>query len=121
VPDVYVTGLREVIRDFNRMGGEVKEKTRAALVKVGDPVKETAEQLAAGSIRNLGGFWGQMRVGVTSQSVYVALAARRRGGSPRPNLGRLLMNDALLPAVDQNEPRIRRELEDMLDDLTRGF
>ena len=57
-----------------------------------------------------------MRVGITGTSlVYLAPASRRKGGSPRPNLGRLLLGKAMEPAVEQREPLIVASVEQSID------
>jgi hypothetical protein len=64
-----------------------------------------------------------MRIGVTSKGAYVAPKTRRRGGSPRPNLATNLMNQAMLPALDDSADEVVARLERMLDrlDNTHGF
>ncbi len=120
---VKVHGLRELNRTFTKMGKEVQKETRNQLREVGEPVRAAAERLAAAEIRNLGDRWGQMRLGVTTKLVYVAPKARPRGGSPRPNLAGLLLQRAMLPAVERNEETVVLALEHMLDRLAdrEGF
>ncbi len=116
---VKVKGLRELNRTFKKMGVEVQKETRDQLREVGEPVRQAAEQLAAAQFRNLGD-WSQMRLGVTQKLVYVAPRQRTQGvGTPRPTLAGLLLQRAMLPALEQNESRVVAGLEKMLDDLGR--
>ncbi len=120
---VRVHGLRELNKTFKHMGKEVQKETRNELREVGEPVRKAAEQLAAVEIRNIGDNWSKMRVGVTQKLVYVAPKARSRSGSPRPNLAGLLLQRAMLPALERNEPQVVAGLEKMLDRLAdrNGF
>jgi hypothetical protein len=99
------------------MGGQLQKQLRVELARVGEPVRAQAEQLALGNITNIGGVWSRMRLGVTRSYVYIAPRARSRGGSPRPNLGPLLLNQAMWPAAKQHEPEVVARLEGMLDRL----
>lgn len=62
-----------------------------------------------------------MKVGSTVNTVYVAPAARRAGGSPRPNYGGLLMRRAMLPAVDEKRAEVIDKFEDALDKIANVF
>jgi hypothetical protein len=62
-----------------------------------------------------------MKVGSTVRSVYIAPAARRAGGSPRPNFGGLLMRKAMIPAVEEKKDEAIRELEQALDNIADVF
>lgn len=112
---VTVRGLRELNRAFDQMGKELKKELRDELKTVGEPVRQAAEQLAVANIRNVDQRWSAMRLGTTSRVVFVAPKARRRRGTPRPNFGNLLLNRAMLPALEANEPKVIRGLEQMLD------
>lgn len=112
-----VKGLAELQRALKKADKGTAKAVRKSLEEAGEKVKDTAEQLASTQITNIGEKWSGMRVGVRTREVYVAPRARRSGGSPRPNLGRLLMKEALLPAVDQNERAIERGVERALDHL----
>lgn len=121
---VRVRGLRELNATFKAMGREVQKDVRDELKAVGEPVRQAAEQLAVTNIANIGDNWSRMRLGVTSKVVYVAPRARSKGaGTKRPNLAVLLLQDAMIPALDQNEQRIVAGLERMLDRLAdrEGF
>jgi len=102
---VQVDGYRELIRDFAKTSAEMQVAVKTGLREAADPMRQNAEQLAQEGIRNIGGVWSQMRVGVTQRMVYMQPATRNSGGSPRPNLGGLLMRDAMLPAQAQGRDR----------------
>lgn len=110
-------GLAELNRAFKQVEVGLRTDLRAGLLDAAEPVRTTAEDLAAGNIRNIGGRWSQMKKGATGRIVYVAPRARRRGGSPRPNLGGLLMREAMLPALDRRQREVERKLETLLDRL----
>jgi hypothetical protein len=112
---IRVDGLRELQRACAASEREVRLGVRAKLREAAEPVKEEAERLGPQEISNLGPAWARMRVGVTTSVVYVAPASRRRGGSPRRNLGGLLMNRVLQPALDAKKDEVERKLEEALD------
>lgn len=92
-----------------------------ALKEAAEPVRVAAEGLAASRIRDVGAGWSKFRTGTRSGVVYVAPRARRRGGSPRPRFGVLLMTRAMLPAVEQEEDEVVRRVEGLLDRIGRDF
>lgn len=107
-----VEGLTELDRAFAQLGRDVKQGLRGELLKAAEPARSAAEQLARGEIPRIGGRWWQMRLGMTSKDVYLAPKSRRRpGGSPRPNLGVLLLTRAMFPAAEQMEPLVAAQLE----------
>lgn len=117
---VHVTGMTELTRAFNAAGKEAKRDLRKAFVEVAQPIASEAEALALGRISRIGGRWSKMRVGVTQKVVYVApkqrgAKARANANLRRPNLAGLLMERALEPALQHNEPRIERAVEHALD------
>jgi hypothetical protein len=114
---IRVTGLRELQRACNASEREVRLGVRAKLREAAEPVRARAEELAVGSIRNIGPVWSRMRVGVTPGAVYVAPRARRRGGSPRPNLGGLLMRERCRRRWMTGATRSMAVLELALDEI----
>lgn len=109
---IRVKGAAELERAFMQLRREVLAELKPALRTLAGPVRVDAERLAVQNIRNIGAGWGdaqqwwEMRVGVGAGVVYVAPKSHRRGGSPRPNLGGLLMDRAMQPALDQNQEKI---------------
>lgn len=114
--EVYVRGLPELQRAFKRISKDLSKEMQAELKDVGEPVRAAAEQLAVENISHIGDRWSRMRLGVTSRSVYVAPKARRRRGSPRPNLAPLLATQ-MEAALAANEERVVAGLERMIDRL----
>lgn len=115
--EVRVKGLRELQRALNRVNKAAAKTVRDELKQVAEPVKQSAERLAGERITNIGPVWGRMRIGARSSSVYIAPRQRNRGGSPRPNLGVLLLERSMFPALDENEHEIVRGVERALDHL----
>ncbi len=62
-----------------------------------------------------------MRIGATTTKVYVASAARRSGGSPRPNFGTRLMVRSMLPALAAEQDDVIRRMEKALDEIAEIF
>jgi hypothetical protein len=117
-----VRGLTELTRTFKHAAGDVNRAYRSELRDVAEPVRLTAESLATSSIRRIGPVWSQMRTGVTTRLVYVAPKQRGTGsrgnaGRKRPNLGTLLSERALQPALDRNRSRVEADFDRMLDRL----
>jgi hypothetical protein len=117
---IRIEGLRELNRALAKVNREVGGEVRDALKKAGEPVRQTAEQLAGAEIRNIGPTWSKIRTGSTFSSVYVAPAARRRGGSGRPNLGVLLLERALWPSAEQHSADTEKEVLRAFDSLVRS-
>jgi hypothetical protein len=115
----HLKGWSELRRSLRKVSREAAKEVDDELKHVAEPVRDDAERLARDEITNIGEKWSAMRIGARARGVYVAPQSRRRGGSPRPNLGILLMKDALIPAVEQNERRIERGVEQALDRLLR--
>lgn len=124
-PGVQVRGLRELSKAAQAAGKATRAEFRADLLGVAEPVRLTAEQLAGQAIRNLGvgSPWSQMKKGATQRVVYVAPRRRNRFGPHyrRPNFGKLLLDRALLPALEQNQARIREATDRALDRVARIF
>lgn len=121
--EVRIRGLAELQRDLKRISKDLGKELKDELRVVAEPVRMGAERLAVQNISHIGSAWSGMRIGMTARTVYVAPKRRRRGGSPRPNLGGLLMDRAMQPALDENEDKIVARVEFMLDRLgdTHGF
>lgn len=120
---IRVEGLRELNRALAKLNRTLYRRVNSELKDAAEPVRIAAEQKAMDGIRNIGPVWGTMRVGATRKMVYVAPTARNRGGSPRPNLGTLLMQRAMLPALDEHQQEVVHRLEGVLDRMGRevGF
>jgi hypothetical protein len=126
---IELAGYRELMRDFARVDRDSQRFIRVAFAEAAEPVRVDAESLSLSQIPRmpLSPEWAQMRVGVTSTLVYVAPKKRgvksRNPYDPRrrPNLADLMMERAMRPALEQNEPRIERTVEHALDRIADEF
>lgn len=116
---VYVEGGDALARTFKAMGPEVRRDFAKEIRRVAEPVRGTAERHAQ-DIKNIGSTWGRIKAGASGATAYVAPASRRRGGSPRGNLGILLFK-AMSGALDDERPKVIEGLEDMLDRLAARY
>lgn len=117
--EVRVQGLRELNAAFGRISTQLKRDRASELAAAAEPVRARATDLAGSEIRNIGDQWSQMRIGVTTKVVYVAPKQRRKRGHSgarygRPNLGTLLMNRAMQPALDEKAPEVYGLIDVML-------
>lgn len=116
---LQVLGLRDLQRAFKLADATLVRELRTSLKEAAEPVRTDAERLARAGIPTIGLPWSQMRVGVTSTSVYVA--PRRRGSRlvtrRRPNLAGLLLGRAMLPALDQNQNEVATRVDRMLGEV----
>lgn len=118
---IVLTGLKEATGALRQIDRKLPKLITEDLRKAAEPVAPKATSLAVGRIRNIGSRWSGMRIGATGREVYVVPRARRRGGSPRPNLGALLLEQSMLPAVESLLPEITSRVEDALDRITSEF
>ena len=126
---VRVNGLRELTRAFAKIDKDLSNEVRDELLDAVEPVKERAQQLALSRIRNMpqSPEWAEMRTGVSRARGVVfmvpASRSRRRPNRRRRNVGELLVERAMDPAVDEQTDEIVRGVEHVLDRLGRenGF
>jgi hypothetical protein len=118
---IEVKGLREMQKAARIAGKTTNKEVQKALRDAGGPVADRAESLARSEIRNATLPWSRMKVGSTVKSVYITPAARRSGGSPRPNYGVLLLERAMNPAVEQTMDETVRRLEKAIDEIEDVF
>jgi hypothetical protein len=118
-----VEGLRDLQRAFRLADRKQEADLKSTLRRVAEPVRAEAELLAASGIPRIGLAWSRMRVGVTQTSVYIAPRQRgsRGGGRRRPNLAGLLLARSMVPAITRNQPRVVREVEQMLAEVGRAW
>lgn len=116
---IRVEGLRGLQRAAKAAGKETAREVTRALKESAGPVQATAERLAVDI--GAGPRWSRMRIGATTTKVYVAPAARRRGGSPRPNFGGRLLGRAMMPALEQEQDEVIRAFEKALDNIADVF
>lgn len=114
---IHVEGMRELNRALAKIDRDIAKEMRDALKEAGEPARAQAESYAFSRIGNIGPRWGRMRLGVTTSSVYIAPATRNSGGSPRPNLGTMLLDEAMLPAADEHADDTENEVLKAYDHL----
>lgn len=114
---IQVEGVREVQQAFARVDIGSRRELQKELAVAAEPARVEAERLAVANITNMTERWSEVKLGVTTKSVYIAPRARRRGGSGRRNLAGLLLHQSLLPAAHGKETEIRGRLEVWLDGL----
>ncbi len=116
---VRVKGLSELNRDFKKMDRDLSKELRKSLKEAAEPVKDAAQELALTRIGNMprSPDWAGQRVGATARSVYIVPKRRRRGGSPRPNLANLLLEQAMEPALEEKSDEVAGRVDRMLGEL----
>jgi hypothetical protein len=119
--EIVVRGLPELGAAFARMDAGTKKAVRAEIKSAAQPVATKAEGLAVAEISNIGDRWSRMRVGSKGGMLaYVAPKARRRGGSPRPNLAPLLKR-SMDEALDNSRGEVEQRIETAVDAVLATF
>ena len=111
-----IKGQAELDRAFLQLRRDVLRELRPALRLAAKPVADESERLAGQTISNIGTRWSKFRVGVLAKGAYVAPRARRRSGSPRPNLAGLLLEDAMQPALEAKQGEVLAKVELLVDE-----
>lgn len=115
VTEVRFHGQKELERAFTQLRREVLVGIKPTLLEIGRVVAEDAHTRASSDIANMGnGPWSTFRIGATLKGVYVAPKRRRRGGSPRPNLGGLLLT-VMEEAADAHRDEMWAKLNLLVD------
>ena len=113
---IKVTGLNGLERAFKRADKDEAKLLRATLKATAEPVRRAAEGKAVSRIRNIGGPWSGMRIGQARSVVYVAPKKRSRNAQlRRPNLKDLLLDRAMIPALEEHREEVVQGVERMLD------
>src|SRR4029077_1418950 len=130
---VVVRGLANINAGFKNTHRDIRAGWRLEQRHIAEPVASDTERLALLSIRHMPASpqWSRMRIGITRSMVYVAPRQRgvrwnsRSPGSRfqarRPNLGDLLMDRAMQPALERHETQIVQEVRQLLDLAAAGF
>lgn len=123
---LVVRNLVALQKTFKQAPKEVRLRFRGELRGIADPVRKTAESLAAARIRNLGEGqpWARFRLGITQKLVYVAprqKGVRGRSRRQRKKFAGLLMGRAMEPALAQHAARVEHEFEQLLDRMVDGW
>lgn len=112
-----VKGYREFLRACSRAEKATNKETRAALAKVAEPVRAEAARLFS-SIHERSANSYRVRVRATGISVEQSL---RKTTGQHPEFGRLQMNTALIPALEDNADEIEHGAEKAVDEIQRIF
>lgn len=114
-----IEGLGELQRALSRIDKTLARDLKAEFRAAANPVAVMAEGLAREQIRRMTIPWSRMRVGVTSDLVYIAprLHGVKTHDDPknRPNLVGLLLNRAMEPALAANARNITVAAERALE------
>ncbi len=116
---VHIKGLAQLERAFRVADATEAKLFRATLKEAAEPVRRLAEGKAVSRIRNLDGKWSQFRVGSRRSLVYLApkqkgRASRANRALRRPNLKDLLLDRAMIPALDERREEIVHSVDEML-------
>lgn len=117
---VIVEGLAPLRRAWAAADKAEARALTKTLREAAEPVRVDAEANATGRIASIGAEWSQMRVGTVTGAVYVA--PRARGGDPtrsRPKFAGLLLDRAMIPALEANVDEVERRVDEMLGEVGR--
>ncbi len=118
---IKIEGLTELINGFKKADAGLGREVRGALRDSGEVVRADAQGRARREIRNIGEVWPRMRLGITSGNVvYVVPKTKRSKATRRANLGKLLMDRALDPALAENIDVVERDLEAALENVNQN-
>jgi hypothetical protein len=124
---VRVEGLTELIRAFAVADRGLAREVKSAFVDAGEVVKVSAESKARDKIHHAGKKpgavdWSGMRLGISREIVYVA--EQQRGShdlkKKRPKFGQYLLDEAMIPALDENRLAIEKNVRDAIDNLNQN-
>lgn len=114
---IQVEGLATLDRALKELEPEIQAELKVALRAAAQPVRSRTERLTfydiSGMRRAKRSRWWDMRLGGGAY-VYLAPASRNRGGSPRPNLSDLLLEE-MRKGVEREEPNIVEDVEHAID------
>ena len=115
--------ILELNRAFDQAGQELRKDRDRMLRQLAVPVDRDAEAFARARIRNVGRAWSETRIGVLTNSVYIAPVKRgtRIHSMKRPKFAALLMGKAMRPALNANKERVTREFDALLARMVRRF
>lgn len=117
--------VRFVNRALAHVSAEMENGARKEMLAIGALVEKDAETFALTRIRNMprSPGWADMRVGANNELVYVVPSRRgvKRGRRKRPNLAPLMLQQAMRPAKQKNEPEIVRRFEKLTASVVAQF
>lgn len=123
---VKVEGLRELERAFRLVSKEETKLLRAQLKVAALPVKTAAQGKALANIRRMDRSprWAVMRLGYAKNLVYMVpkeKGTHGRGPKRRRNLKHLLLDRAMIPAVQQHAGEAERAVQHVLDTIGKQW
>lgn len=130
---VALKGYRELATAFAKSDKDTKKGLPLVMRQVAEPIRRDATSLTRTKIRKMDDRWSQMRVGVTRTLVYVAPKQRgikTRGHDPRrrgagymkaPDIGTMMMERGMEPALHRHEADVANAVERALDKLAADF
>ena len=118
--ELVVRGYKELLRGLRDADKNTRKEVRAALRASGESVKAAAAQNALDRFHNAGRTAAGYRVVVRQRGVSVEQGVRKVTGK-RPDYGGLQMKDALIPALDQNEEKVKTDMELAMDKVAAIF
>jgi hypothetical protein len=110
---VHLEGYKETIRALNKINKDAKKRVFVTLATAAEPVAGTARDKIS---RYQGASLTTIMPRATMRGVFVVQNARKVSGL-RPDFGKLQMMEGLIPALDEHEDTIVREVELALDVL----
>jgi hypothetical protein len=114
---LIVSGYREFLKATQHADPNIRKFVRAAFKDVGEVVRVDAQRrFSRYSSVSAAGY----RVRVRQRGVAVEQSLRRTTGR-RPDWGGKQMRDALLPALESNEGRVERRMEQAIDEVADHF
>lgn len=116
---VRIKGLRELERAWKVADKEEQKLLRKAIRQAATPVKQTAEGLSRSTIPRIGGPWSVMRIGYGKHIAYVTTREKGRASRSNPGLRRakfkdLLLDRAMIPAVESHKTQVVQAVENVL-------
>jgi len=116
---IHVRNLAALERAFGRADREERKLLVQEVKLAAEPVQRLAEGRALSEIRNMTVPWSQMRIGHRRAVVYIVPRQKGRYSRAnrrlrRPNLKTMLLDRAMLPALDARKDEVERRLERML-------
>lgn len=125
---IKLEGLAGLNRAFKLVEASAQTELHLSLIAAATPVRTTATALAISEIPRLplaerSLTWSQMRIGQTLREVYVAPVNRgtRILSRKRPKFASLMLERAMVPALDQNRAQIIAHIELMLQHLGKKW
>lgn len=114
---IHIRGLADLERAFKLADREEAKLLRREVRAAAEPVRNLAEGRAVAEIRRMTPPWARMRIGQKRSLVYIVpkqKGSRGRGPSRRPNLKTLLLDRAMIPALETRREATVARLETML-------